>query len=368
MANELYESFGGREFCRKLSTEFYARVARDPLLRPFFPKSFTCAIEEFAAFLSQFLSGPSEDRQRRWWLSLQESHQRFKIGVRERDAWLRVMTDTLDEVEMPERCRKSLRDLFTVSSAYVADQPENSAIGDGEIQQRWEIQVALDGAVAAIRVRDFDRALATAKSPPLAEFFARDRAVHAHFLALLIRSRGALHYVESQVTGDPELATVRHSYNRTLLHEAAAAGRAQIVELLLRLRADPNAGSHSTLYSVANECHDDCEGARIVRILVAAGADVNARDLKQQTTPLHMAARRGSALIAEALIGCGALIDPRDSSGDTPLRRAVNCGRVEVAKLLLAHKANPDSLGSKQLTPRTAARAVKMRAVFLGGT
>jgi len=30
--------------------------------------------------------GPSEDSQRRWWLSLRESHLRFKIGDRERKA------------------------------------------------------------------------------------------------------------------------------------------------------------------------------------------------------------------------------------------------------------------------------------------
>ena len=65
------------------------RNGRDPLLRPLFPgKSFTCAIEAFAAFLAQFLGGPSEDSQRRWWLSLRESHLRFQIGDRERTAWL----------------------------------------------------------------------------------------------------------------------------------------------------------------------------------------------------------------------------------------------------------------------------------------
>ncbi|HEY3743055.1 MAG TPA: ankyrin repeat domain-containing protein [Bryobacteraceae bacterium] len=365
MANDLYGSFGGREFSQKLSTEFYARVARDPLLRPLFPTTFRCAIEQFAAFLSQFLSGPPEDTQQRWWLSIQASHQRFPIGAPERDAWLRVMNETLEQVEMPERCRQSLRELFKVSSAYIARQPESSAIEDPQIRLRWEVQVALEQAVARIHVGDFDQALASAQAPPLKEFFTRDRAVHAHFLALLIRSGGALEHVDSEVKADPELAAVRHTFNRTLLHEAGASGRAGLTQRLLRLGADPNAGTHSPLYSVANECQNDREGARTVRILAAAGADVNARDPKQQTTPLHMAARRGSPLIAEALIECGAHIDPRDSTGDTPLRRAINCRRPDVARLLLAHGANPDSLGSKQLTPRTAARDAKMRAVFL---
>lgn len=370
MANDLYESFGGREFTHKLSTEFYARVARDPLLRPLFPTTFKCAIEQFAAFLSQFLSGPPEDTQARWFLSLRESHQRFQIGIKERDAWLRVMSETLEQVEMPDRYRQSLGELFKVSSAFIAKQPVQSfghdqgSICHPEVRLRWEVQLALEQAVAQIHAGGFDQAILLAQSSPLAEFFTRDHAVHAHFLALLIRYGGAPQHVESQLMADPELAKVRHSYNRTLLHEAAASGRAELLVLLLRLGADPNGGTHAPLYSLANECRDDRAGARAVKILVAAGANVNAQDLKQQTTALHMSARRGSPQIAGALIECGASIDPRDSTGDTPLRRAINCRRVEVAKLLLAHGANPDSVGSKHLTPRTAARDSKMRAVF----
>ena len=46
-------------------------------------QSFRCAIEAFSAFLAQFLGGPSADSQFRWFLSLRESHQRFKIGPEE---------------------------------------------------------------------------------------------------------------------------------------------------------------------------------------------------------------------------------------------------------------------------------------------
>ena len=60
---ECYETMGGAEGCRKLSTAFYAKVARDPVLRPLFPSTFTCAINEFAAFLAQFLGGEQEAMQ-----------------------------------------------------------------------------------------------------------------------------------------------------------------------------------------------------------------------------------------------------------------------------------------------------------------
>ena len=81
----MLDALGGPAGCRQLAADFYARVARDPLLRPLFPgKTLKCAIEEFSAFLVQFLGGPAEHTQRRWWLSLRESHTRFRIGARER--------------------------------------------------------------------------------------------------------------------------------------------------------------------------------------------------------------------------------------------------------------------------------------------
>src|SRR4029077_2553606 len=73
----LYDSIGGAEGCRQLSAAFYARVARDPVLRPIFPKSFHCAIPAFAAYLAQFLGGGGEYSGRRWPFSLRGAHGRF---------------------------------------------------------------------------------------------------------------------------------------------------------------------------------------------------------------------------------------------------------------------------------------------------
>jgi len=128
----LYEALGGKSACRRLAVAFYARVERDPLLRPLFPgKSFTCAIEEFAAFLAQFLGGPSEDSQRRWWLSLRESHLRFQIGDRERKAWLAHMAGAFDDVHVAEPLRGAFLHFFERSSAHVVNQGAAAAM-DGK--------------------------------------------------------------------------------------------------------------------------------------------------------------------------------------------------------------------------------------------
>ena len=82
-----------------------------------------------------------------------------------------------------------------------------------------------------------------------------------------------LRYVQERVTHD--LALVRERYaGRTLLHEASARGNLTMVELLLRLGADPNAqdgGGHTPLYSLANE-YRASDGGDVVRALAQSGA------------------------------------------------------------------------------------------------
>jgi hemoglobin len=352
---DLYHTVGGRGACRQLSEAFYARVERDPVLRPLFPgKSMRCAVEAFTAFLAQFLGGPAEDAQGRWWLSLRESHLRFKIGSRERQAWMSNMIEALDDVPIDQPVRLALRDLFERSSAYIVntgqglrkpaapEDPPDDRI-HREIAQRWAEQRALDDLVAALRDGDAGRGLELAQSPTLKHRFARDRAVFAHVLGLMMGGSDAvMEYAERELLADPPLANIRNRYGRTLLHDASAQGNLRMVELLLRLGADPNVGApggRTPLYCVANEC-DVTGGGNIVRALVRAGAQVNAPGGAKRCTALHMAARRGNTEVAEALLNCGADINARDAAGDTPLRRAKNCRKAGVALLLVSRGAD----------------------------
>jgi ankyrin repeat protein len=68
---------------------------------------------------------------------------------------------------------------------------------------------------------------------------------------------------------------------------------------------------------------------------VQAGADVNACSGVTRATALHMAARRGHAEIARALLDAGAAVNALDRKGDTPLQRAINCRKNEVSQFLL---------------------------------
>lgn len=369
---DLFDAIGGSAACRQLSTAFYARVAKDPVLRPLFPgKTFKCAIEAFAAFLVQFLSGPSEDTQRRWFLSLRESHLRFPIGQKERDAWMGNMTTALDDVQLKEPIRSALHDLFQQSSAYLVNTGQPVPASDRplhpEIGHRWDEQRALDEAVAAVRAGDLDRVVTLSGSAPLQACFRRNGPVFASFVGVLVGSghAGLADYARATLLRNPDLAHQFYS-GRSLLHAASAAGNLSIVELLLHLGVDANsktAGGHTPLYCVGNECPS---GGDVIRALIQAGANVEACDGVKHCTPLHMAARRDNVEACEALLDCGANIEARDSVGDTPLRRAVNCSQKGVAALLVARGADIHSRGSKGLTPLSAARPGAMSRLLRG--
>jgi hemoglobin len=327
----LLAALGGEAGCKRLSSAFYTRVGKDPVLRPLFPgKSLKCAIEEFAAFLIQFLGGDEDRTQSGWWLSLRESHARFQIGPAERRAWLKHMRAALDATSLDDSTRQAFRQFFEHSSAYILGK-ETAPPEHDELAARWNGQRVLDDTIAAIAGGRDHEALLVAR-----RFMCRP-SVFVGLLARMVQSgRAALiGFVVDAVGQDSSLAT-RRSGGRALLHYASGAGSLQVVSALLRQGADPDlqdSGGHTPLYRVANECAS-ATGPELVRLLVRAGADVNACGGVTRATPLHMAARRGFVETARALLDCGAAIEARDSKGDTPLQRAMNCRRHTVAQLL----------------------------------
>jgi hemoglobin len=153
----LLEALGGEEGCRRLSAAFYARVGKDPVLRPFFPgKSLKCAINEFAAFLIQFLGGDEKQTQHRWWLSLRESHARFQIGPTARRAWLRHMEATLDAAPLDDATRNALRHFFSHSSAYVIGR-DTAESDHEELAARIEPSTLSSSVLRSKRIRPFQR-------------------------------------------------------------------------------------------------------------------------------------------------------------------------------------------------------------------
>jgi len=83
---------------------------------------------------------------------------------------------------------------------------------------------------------------------------------------------------------------------------------------------------------------------------IAAGADVNAKDLGG-LTDLHYAASGGQKEITELLIAEGADVNAKDESGKTPLHWAAWRGHKEVAELLIANDADVNASKNNGITP-----------------
>jgi ankyrin repeat protein len=77
------------------------------------------------------------------------------------------------------------------------------------------------------------------------------------------------------------------------------------------------------------------------KLLLAKGADVNAKTKKERTA-LTWASWRGMTDTVKALLASGAEIDARDQWGASPLMFAVSRGRLETVKVLLDAGANPN--------------------------
>src|SRR5438132_12765931 len=105
---------------------------------------------------------------------------------------MRDMAAALEDAAIDEPARSAMRGFFERASAYVVNQGEapTAETGDAhpELAARWEMQRALDEAVASIRKGDAGGAVALAEGDTLSGWFRRDRAVHASLLAVMIAS------------------------------------------------------------------------------------------------------------------------------------------------------------------------------------
>jgi 26S proteasome non-ATPase regulatory subunit 10 len=126
----------------------------------------------------------------------------------------------------------------------------------------------------------------------------------------------------------------------TPLHSAVSTGSGDVVEVLLRSGADvqiANAGGRTALHYAASKGHAD-----IARLLVSHGANINKKD-QTGCTPLHRAASAGHVEVIDYLIEEGADLEAYDKEGQTPLMLATICDNRQAALLLVRHGASVDA-------------------------
>ena len=217
---------------------------------------------------------------------------------------------------------------------------------------------------------------------------------------------GNIEAVKQHVAAGTDINAYGGKYDGTALHEAAAQGHKEIVELLISKGADlkekykdgttpldeaivekhteiadllrkhgGKSGAEDSIHIAAKTGNIEavkkhlaagedmnvksvigltplyCAAAwgnkEIAELLIAKGAEVNAKDHKSWDS-LHAAAAKGHKGIAELLIANGADVNAKDEDGGTPLHYA---GTKEVTELLIAKGADVNAKNDFDQTP-----------------
>ncbi len=159
---------------------------------------------------------------------------------------------------------------------------------------------------------------------------------------------------------ESETSTWIPSDDRTAvdLRAAVRAGHVEAIQIMLRdnpglARArlgSKESGSETPLHVVAGWPGYYPNGPQIARLLIDAGADLNALTTSRGSsqpgpgseTPLHWAASSDDVDVAEALIDGGADLEVPGGSIGTPLDNAVGYACWHVARLLVGRGARVD--------------------------
>lgn len=122
-----YEAVGGEEFFTRLVGRFYEGVAEDEELRAMYPEEDLGPAEErLRLFLMQYWGGPRTYNEQRGHPRLRMRHVPFRIGLRERDLWLKHMRAAVDSVEIPEELERQLWEYMVMAAHSMVNVPEEA--------------------------------------------------------------------------------------------------------------------------------------------------------------------------------------------------------------------------------------------------
>jgi hemoglobin len=121
----VYDLVGGDDFFKKLVNVFYNKIDHDDLLRYMFPESLEEPKKWNYLFLRKIFGGPDDYVPIRGHPMMRKRHLPFKIGVKERNRWLALMLESLDELGLTHehKARPIMQNYFEFMATKMINQP-----------------------------------------------------------------------------------------------------------------------------------------------------------------------------------------------------------------------------------------------------
>lgn len=98
----LYEHAGGDEGVHRLEELFYEKVLADPVLRPLFRQRRPHHVEHLTWFTAESLGGPDRFSRGLGFQHMIDAHRGLAISDEQRDRFVQLYLDTLDEAELAD--------------------------------------------------------------------------------------------------------------------------------------------------------------------------------------------------------------------------------------------------------------------------
>lgn len=114
--------FGEQEVAEMVAA-FYRLVRKDPLIGPMYPENdWEGAERRLSDFLIYRFGGSDRYIQERGHPRLRMRHAPFKIGIPERDRWLELMQQAMQETEVPASVKLNLKAFFENVADFMRNQ------------------------------------------------------------------------------------------------------------------------------------------------------------------------------------------------------------------------------------------------------
>jgi hemoglobin len=389
----LYERIGGAKV-ERLVAAFYARVDSDPVIRPLYGKTLTCAIHALTNFMTTWLGGPPVYDLRG--ARLRRRHMLFAIDARARDAWLANMKAAVREVGIPPaeaglllaHLEFGARALVnTGKTAEKSPCPGESDRFDARLAEQWNRVANAEDLFDAVSRGDLARmrAMLPLRLVPHAELMCHALAEWLDPTGRANRRFGRrpkkvrpLEVIKSllahpDLDSDPDEGDDVGRFRHLQAMIEAYAGISRMIGPDWPFHAIFRAATRDRFISEVERdrscvrllglrgqtlLHDAAMfgEADLATVLIRLGADPDAREAEGHTA-LY---RASTGEVAGVLLAAGASVDVASGpTRGTALHQAARRGYVSVAQALLDHGATIDARDAKGQTPLR--RAVNCR-------